>query len=397
MTSLWKVLLPGAIRVAGVAALAAENAVPTKAPGPSAKTAAKPPPGPNNCLECHGNADVWEGERLRLYVTEQKLAGDIHWQKGLRCADCHGGNPKAEEVNQAHAEEDGFHNLRATPKDFNKPPDPAKVVELCGKCHANIEYMRRYRPSPRTDQLAEYWTSGHGKALKATGDTKVATCIACHDKPHGSVQDKSKHGIRAIDDLESPVYRTNVAKTCAKCHADEKVMAGYQYHGRPLGHSQYEDWQTERACQCAAEEGRFDAATCNNCHGNHGAVPPEVGSVANACGTCHGKIAGLFADTRMKHRFVEENLPGCATCHTAHKIQTPSDKMVGMVSGAVCIKCHQTGKYWRHSRRGHCRQNDSQRPRWTRPTNPPRRGDARPRRNALAWRSANRSSSSTAR
>ena len=126
------------------------------AAGPSAKTAAKPPPGPNNCLECHGNGDVWEGERLRLYVTEQKLAGDIHWQKGLRCADCHGGNPEAEEVNQAHAEEDGFHNLRATPKDFNKPPDPAKVVELCGKCHANIEYMRRYRPSPRTDQLAEY-------------------------------------------------------------------------------------------------------------------------------------------------------------------------------------------------------------------------------------------------
>ncbi len=345
MTSLWKVLLPGAIWVAGVAALAAENAVPTKAPGPSAKTAAKPPPGPNNCLECHGNGDVWEGERLRLYVTEQKLAGDIHWQKGLRCADCHGGNPKAEEVNQAHAEEDGFHNLRATPKDFNKPPDPAKVVELCGKCHANIEYMRRYRPSPRTDQLAEYWTSGHGKALKATGDTKVATCIACHDKPHGSVQDKSKHGIRAIDDLESPVYRTNVAKTCAKCHADEKVMAGYQYHGRPLGHSQYEDWQQSVHANALLKKGDLSAATCNNCHGNHGAVPPEVGSVANACGTCHGKIAGLFADTRMKHRFVEENLPGCATCHTAHKIQTPSDKMVGMASGAVCIKCHQTGKY----------------------------------------------------
>ena len=71
-------------------------------------------------------------------------------------------------------------------------------------------------------------------------------------------------------------------------------------------------------------------ATCNNCHGNHGAVPPAVGSVANACGTCHGKIASLFADTRMKHRFEEAELPGCATCHSSHKIQLPTDKMVGM-------------------------------------------------------------------
>ena len=87
--------------------------------------------------------------------------------------------------------------------------------------------MRHYQPSPRTDQLAEYWTSGHGKALKATGDPKVATCISCHGKPHGSAEDTGPHGIRAVDDLESPVYHTRVAKTCAKCHADAKVMAGY--------------------------------------------------------------------------------------------------------------------------------------------------------------------------
>ena len=49
-------------------------------------------------------------------------------------------------------------------------------------------------PSPRTDQLAEYWTSGHGKALKATGDPKVATCISCHGKPHGSGQDQASTG-----------------------------------------------------------------------------------------------------------------------------------------------------------------------------------------------------------
>ncbi len=302
-------------------------------------------PRPNQCLQCHGNADVWEGERLRLYVTEANLAGDIHWQKGLRCVDCHGGNPATEEVNEAHATEDGFRSLRSLPKDYTKPPEPVKVVELCGNCHANIEYMRRYRPSPRTDQLAEYWTSGHGKALKATGDAKVAICTSCHDKPHGSAQDRDKHGIRAVDDLESPVYRTHVAKTCAKCHSDEKVMAGRQYHGQPLGTKQYEDWLTSVHGRALLEKGDLSAPTCNNCHGNHGALPPEVGSVANACGTCHGKIATLFAETRMKHRFEEEKLPGCATCHHSHSIELPSDKLIGMQAGAVCVTCHANGQH----------------------------------------------------
>jgi predicted CXXCH cytochrome family protein len=347
MKTIWRILLPGALLFASLAPAAekAAKTAPPAAPGASKKTASKPPPRPNQCLMCHGNADVWEGERLRLYVTEAAVAGDIHWKKGLRCADCHGGNSDTEEVNEAHAAEDGFHNLRASPKDFTQPPDPVKVVELCGKCHANIEYMRRYRPSPRVDQLAEYWTSGHGKRLKATGDPQVAICISCHNVPHGSGNDKIKHGIRAVDDLESPVYRTNVAKTCAKCHADKKRMAGYQYNGRPLGCSEYEDWLASVHAEALLKKDDLSAPTCNNCHGNHGAVPPAVGSVANACGACHGKIAGLFADTRMKHGFLEANLPGCVTCHSNHRILAPSDKMVGMVPGAVCVRCHQTGKH----------------------------------------------------
>ena len=91
------------------------------------------------------------------------------------------------------------------------------------------------------------------------------------------------------------------------------------------------------------DKGDLGAPSCNNCHGNHGAVPPAVSSVANACGTCHGKIADLFADTRMKHCFVEANLPGCATCHGSHAIHRPSDEMVGMEKGAVCATCHAGG------------------------------------------------------
>ncbi len=260
-----------------------------------------PPPAEENyCIQCHTNGDVWDKNQQRYFITAKNFDGDIHWRKGLRCQDCHGGDPTNPDVAAAHSKDAGFRAVKS----------PADVPAFCGNCHANIEYMKHYEPSPRTDQLAEYWTSGHGKALKATGDPKVATCISCHGKPHGSAADPGKHGILAVGDLDSPVYHTRVAKTCAKCHADAKVMAGYQYHGHPLGHEQYAEWRASVHGRALMDKGDLSAPTCNNCHGNHGAVPPAVGSVANACGTCHGKIAGLFADTAMKHRFEQENLPG---------------------------------------------------------------------------------------
>ncbi len=195
--------------------------------------------------------------------------------------------------------------------------------------------MRRYRPSPRTDQVAEYWTSGHGLRLKETGDPHVATCISCH----------GRHDIRQVDDVESPVYPTQVAKMCAKCHSDTEMMAGRTYHGRPLGHNQYDLWSNSVHAESLLKKHDLSAATCNDCHGNHGAVPPEVSSVANACGTCHVKVAELFESTRMKHRFEELDLPGCAACHGNHEVKSPSDEMLGMQTGAVCTKCHEAGKF----------------------------------------------------
>ena len=144
----------------------------------------------------------------------------------------------------------------------------------------------------------------------------MATCISCHDKPHGTAADQGKHGIRPVADPASrPSIRTRVAKTCSKCHSDKKLMAGRQYHGKPLPCDEYAKWRRSVHGQALLEKGDLSAATCNNCHGNHGAVPPQVDCVANACGACHGKIAKLFANTRMKHKFDEVGLPGCATCH----------------------------------------------------------------------------------
>ena len=288
----------------------------------------------NNCLLCHGNKDVWEGETLNRYVTEKDFHNDIHWQKGLRCVDCHGGNAKTDEVSLAHLKEDGFRLIKS----------PGDIPEFCGRCHADIEYMRRYHPSPRTDQLAEYWTSGHGKHLK-TGDMKAATCVSCHDRPHGSGKAPGKHGILPASDLNSPVYPTHVAATCAKCHSDKKLMAGRRCDGKPLSCDEYAQWRRSVHGAAMMDKGDLSAATCNNCHGNHGALPPQVDAVANACGTCHGKNAKLFSQTLMKHKFQAAGLPGCVTCHGNHDIVHPTDAMLGMGSEAVCARCHANGKF----------------------------------------------------
>ena len=311
-----------------------EKAAPTKTAAPPKDTAAPPkaiaaPAEETSCIKCHCDPDrleVWEGEQRRLYIAKASIQQDIHWQKGLSCHDCHGGNIHAFDIKEVpHAKESGFRAVKS----------PADVPEFCGHCHSSVEYMRRYNPSPRTDQVTEYWTSGHGRQLKATGDPKVATCVSCH----------GHHGMRAVRDLASPVYPTHVAKTCAVCHSNKEVMAGRQYHGRPLGHHQYEDWEKSVHAEALLKKGDLSAATCNSCHGNHGALPPQVDSVANACGACHGKVAKLFAATSMKHQFEKAGLPGCATCHSNHLIRMPSDEMLGMEGGAVCATCHAKGKY----------------------------------------------------
>jgi ferredoxin len=296
----------------------------------SSLPAGEPLPQDYSCTFCHADPQMFTGEQKQLLVTENDLAGDVHWQEGLRCEDCHGGNPKLDE----------YVDHRRDP-DFRGVPTAEKVPEFCGRCHSDIVYMRRFNPSARTDQEAEYWTSGHGQKLKE-GDTKVATCISCH----------GRHGILAGDDQESPVFPRNVAETCAHCHLDETLMAGRTYHDRPLGHDQYAQWRRSVHGIAMMDKGDLSAPTCNDCHGNHGAMPPGVGSVANACGTCHGKIAELFEDTAMMHRFEQEdvNLPGCATCHGAidsqgntlvHDIQPPTEQMLGMADDAVCVRCHE--------------------------------------------------------
>jgi hypothetical protein len=274
----------------------------------SARAGTLPKAVESTCVDCHGSLDG------NLKVTGDQYAQDIHAIKGVTCAGCHGGDPTSMEAMDKK-------------KGFKGHIDRKQVPELCAKCHADGAYMRQYNPSLRTDQLAQYKTSVHGKR-QAAGDTKVAVCIDCH----------GVHGIREVKDTRSKVHPLNVAETCSRCHADGKYMASY-----PIKHDQFAGYSTSVHHEALMVRGDLSAPTCTTCHGNHGAAPPGVASVTNVCSTCHVFQAQLFDASPHKAAFAAAGLPGCVTCHSNHRITHPTDSMVGTGPQAVCTSCHTQG------------------------------------------------------
>lgn len=266
--------------------------------------------GVDYCIECHKDL----GDNLGSPVKESE--GDIHLQKGLGCVGCHGGDSS-----QSDAE------LAMDPrKGFTGRPEPSSVPSFCGKCHSDAGFMRRYNPAQRVDQEAEYATSGHGAGLR-TGNNKVATCLSCH----------GSHGIHPVNHPLSRVYPPNVAKTCGKCHADPEYMQS------SLPTNQADDYGKSVHAEALLVKGDLSAPTCNDCHGNHGASPPGVTSVANVCGTCHTRQAEMFRKSVHGSIFQEMDQAECLACHDNHRVLRPDDRMLAAKEDSVCAACHGAG------------------------------------------------------
>jgi predicted CXXCH cytochrome family protein len=259
---------------------------------------------PNTCATCHATlAD------RRLATPAATFSGaDVHRERGFACVDCHGGNPTASEKLKAH-DTTGRDSAMA----FRGKPAGQAIIATCARCHSDAELMRTFAPRQRVDQATEY--------------ARVATCASCH----------GAHGVRAVSDAKSPVFATNVAATCAGCHSNAQHMSAYkQPDGTPLPTGQFDDYKQSVHFTALTRANDLSAPTCNDCHGNHGAVPPGVGSIANVCGTCHAVFAQKF--DRSVHRQIFDK--GCVECHSNHAVLKPSDEMLGAGGQAVCATCH---------------------------------------------------------
>ena len=265
----------------------------------------------NSCLDCHSALPD------PLGITQAKFSQDIHAQKGLTCANCHGGDPTSDDPDKAMSRKAGWKGKI----------DRKQIPPLCGSCHSDPAYMRQFNPSLRTDQLAQYHTSVHGRRWVA-GDAKVAVCTDCH----------SVHDLKAPSDPQSTVNPVNVANTCARCHADANYMKGYS-----IPTDQFAKYSTSVHREALAVRGDLSAPTCSTCHGNHGAAPPGVDKVQNVCSNCHVFQAQMYEKSSHKDAFQAAALPGCVVCHSNHGITHPTDAKLGTGPEAVCTQCHTPG------------------------------------------------------
>jgi len=221
--------------------------------------------------------------------------------RALACQECHGGPKKydlpADRV-AALTEPDlsgGMTGRFAHGEAFKGKASRAEVPDLCGGCHADVERMNPY--GLRTDQLARYWTSVHGKALKGTGELRVAVCVDCH----------GNHGILTGQDPASRTHPTNIPGTCATCHADSVLMSEFN-----LPVEIYEEYRQSVHGRLLFEQGDTGAPTCATCHGNHSAIPPGFATVGAVCGRCHVAAAENF---QTSIHATQEEHKGCVQCH----------------------------------------------------------------------------------
>jgi cytochrome c3-like protein len=264
----------------------------------------------SSCVTCHTELD---DEMIHSFD------GDVHSDKDISCHGCHGGNPLIEDED-AMSEDEGFIGI---------PERPGDVGKFCSRCHSDPEYMGKFNPSIGTDQYAQFQKSGHGQTLKRNPhDKNVANCLKCH----------GLHEIRSVNDPLSKVYPTNVPETCNQCHGNSEIMNQYGIHIDP-----YQEYKTSVHGEALLENGDISAPACNDCHGNHGALPPEVGSVSNVCGQCHVINATMFKESIHRGIWELRGMQQCSSCHGSHAIFHPTDEMLSTKDGSFCSTCHQTG------------------------------------------------------
>jgi hypothetical protein len=279
----------------------------------------------SSCVACHSNIDLFGAEGVSVVADWRK---GVHAAVELGCHDCHGGNPDPTYADDPEAAMDpGF---AANP--YVGAPARGAIPAFCGRCHSDPEFMKRYDPGARVDQEREYWTSHHGNALRR-GDLNVATCVDCH----------GVHGILRASNVDAPVYPKRVADTCGRCHSDPGRMADYTLaDGTPLPVDQQVRWMRSVHAAAMFDKDDLTAPTCNDCHGNHGATPPGLESIAFVCGQCHGREAGLFRASAKKDGFQDHNEllaevgdERCAACH-----EPPAADVTRLARFSECVTCH---------------------------------------------------------
>ena len=296
--------VPATLFALALAFLLPVTAVSAQGPRPGAAR------GDVQCQKCHANREFLVGKASTvrgdsaLFVPDSLLRDSRHAK--LACADCHPGF------------EAGY------------PHNTTAIAVPCQQCHEK--------------QGAEWAASIHAPNARTVGD--APTCVRCH----------GQHHVLGVDDPRSPTYALNVAKLCASCHNDPRIVGTYfqTARGAEARTAVAEYYKTVHGV-AVTKAGLVVAATCNDCHGAHRILPRDSSqstvnraNVAVTCGKCHAGVLATFdssahgqalaAGTRTK---TGHHAPVCIDCHAGHRIVAANDSVWfrGVVS--ECGSCHE--------------------------------------------------------
>jgi cytochrome b subunit of formate dehydrogenase len=357
-------------------ALAQPSVAQSEASPPAQSAAAAPAAAPlsgsqipreeNQCATCHTEPALWEGEQLRLHLPLDRLERDVHWQKGVGCSDCHGGDHASLNYAEAHAGMAPLDRLRERCAACHKDQHLSLVKGVhakagerdehgrrapldCGKCHGeNPHEMLPVRDSNspmyvmkqvascgscHEEERKTYGNTPHGRGLFESGLKVTAVCADCH----------GSHGMYYVADRRSTLHPANVAGTCSKCHQSLEERLQKSVHGQTAEAAVYDHASTVVTKIQRKPE-------CTDCHPGHTALSPEMARfrppIDDRCGNCHANVYSRYA--RMMHATLTDHgyvaAAQCGDCHGSHDILPVHNSASRLAMGAnrlqTCQKCH---------------------------------------------------------
>jgi len=252
----------------------------------------------DGCVYCH----IPEGKQ-----AEQ----GIHRRSGIDCISCHGG------ADDERADADAAHGV-----DFRPLNDLTAAVESCGECHADPQRMAHF--GLKTDQMALYRISSHGRALFEGGHEEVATCLNCH----------GTHLVLPVSDPRSEAAKIRLTETCIECHDNAPLM---EEHG--IDPQAPDDYLQSVHARELLDHGNLASPGCVDCHGSHGAAPPRMGTIEMVCGHCHTPEREQFRKSPHYLASQRGEMDECTSCHGNHAVAILAEDELIREDG-VCSVCH---------------------------------------------------------
>ncbi len=336
----------------------------------------------NTCLICHGDEDLEDDSGRILYVNKLSFLNSIHGES-LSCVDCHTdfsgmeGELHDREANKPdcgschdgaaqeyrasihsrlkeHADGDAPGCTSCHDKHYLlSPTNPNSFLyrtnqaQVCGRCHEDAGLMTGRGRGESVTFVKSYEGSIHGVGVSRAGLKVSAVCSDCH----------GAHNIVRAGQETSPSWRSNIPKTCGKCHIGVYRTYKAGIHGRAF----FDD--------------NPDAPVCTDCHGEHTIQRPGMESasvyathIPQTCSRCHDDIAldkkyglpskRLASFLGSYHGIAlslgDARVANCASCHGYHDILPSSDPESSINPAnlqATCGSCHpQAGRNFSQAR-----------------------------------------------